>query len=166
MLDAPRMTACALLGVCLLVVVLCGIRGAAFVLLPLFVGLLWLLAGLGVLGWRLNFLNFAALPISIGVGADYAANLWARLRHELSSSERPGDESLPALLSRVVADTGSAVSLCSLTTIIGYSSLLLSKSRALQSFGRLANLGEVTCLLAALVVLPCLAALWLRRRPR
>jgi predicted RND superfamily exporter protein len=58
------------------------------------------------------------------------------------------------------------VSLCSLTTIIGYSSLLLSKSRALQSFGRLANLGEVTCLLAALVVLPCLAALWLRRRPR
>jgi hypothetical protein len=166
MADAPRMTACALLGVCLLVVVLCGIRGAGFVLLPLGVGLLWLVAGLGVLGWRLNFLNFAALPISIGVGADYAANLWARLRHELSSSERPGDESLPALLSRVVADTGSAVSLCSLTTIIGYSSLLLSKSRALQSFGRLANLGEVTCLLAALVVLPCLAALWLRRRPR
>ncbi len=31
-------------------------------------------------------------------------------------------------------------------------------------FGRLANLGEVTCLLAALVVLPCLAAFWLRPR--
>ena len=56
---------------------------------------------------------------------------------------------------------GLAVALCSLTTIIGYSSLLLSHNRALQSFGRLAVLGEVTCLVAALLALPALA---LRRR--
>jgi hypothetical protein len=65
----------------------------------------------------------------------------------------------------IVADTGSAVALCSITTIIGYSSLLLASNRALQSFGRLANLGEVTCLLAALLVLPALAT-WLLRRPK
>ena len=43
-----------------------------------------------------------------------------------------------------------------MTTIIGYSSLLMSHNRALRSFGLLADLGEVTCLLAALVALPAL----------
>ena len=31
-------------------------------------------------GMKLNFLNFVALPISIGVGADYAVNLLERYR--------------------------------------------------------------------------------------
>ena len=34
---------------------------------------------------KLNFMNFVALPITLGVGADYAANIWARLRAEGSS---------------------------------------------------------------------------------
>jgi hypothetical protein len=62
-----------------------------------------------------------------------------------------------------VCSTGSAVALCSLTTIIGYSSLLLARNRALFSFGLLAVLGEIACLTAAVVALP--AWLVLRRRP-
>jgi predicted RND superfamily exporter protein len=87
--------------------------------------------------------NFIALPITLGVGADYAGNVYARLR--LEGGHR---------LATVIAETGSAVTLCSLTTIIGYGSLLLASNRALRSFGLLAGIGEVTCLLAALVVLP------------
>lgn len=153
--DAPRVGLLALFGVSALLLVLFGRRGAPLVLLSLGVGLVWLVGLLGILGWKLNFLNFAALPITLGVGADYAANLWARVRRE--GTER---------IAEIVADTGSAVVLCSVTTIIGYSSLLLSRSRALQSFGRLADLGEVTCLLAALLVLPATALLVLRPRPR
>ena len=55
------------------------------------------------------------------------------------------------------------MALCSLTTIIGYSSLLLAQNRALFLFGLLAVLGEVACLTAAVVALP--AWLVLRRRP-
>jgi predicted RND superfamily exporter protein len=40
------------------------------------------------------------------------------------------------------------------TTIIGYSSLLLAENRALFLFGVVAVLGEVACLSAALTVLP------------
>ena len=96
-------------------------------------------------------MNFVALPITLGVGADYAANIWARLRTEG-----------PSRVKTVIAETGSAVALCSLTTIIGYSSLLLSRNRALRSFGLLADLGEITCLVAALVVLPALVRLFSR----
>ncbi len=148
--DGPRVTLCALLGVAALILAAFGRRGGILVLLALGLGLGWLAGLLGVLKWKLNFLNFVALPITLGVGADYAANLWARVRAE-------GRRKLGA----IIADTGSAVALCSATTIIGYSSLLLSHNRALQSFGRLAVLGEVTCLVAALLALPALA---LRRR--
>jgi predicted RND superfamily exporter protein len=144
--DGPRVTLYALGGVALLILLAFRGRGGLLVLLVMGLGLLWLGGLLYLFGWKLNFLNFVALPITLGVGADYAANLWARLAAEG-----------PAKLGAIVADTGSAVALCSLTTIIGYSSLLLSSNRALQSFGRLADLGEVTCLLAALLALPALA---------
>jgi predicted RND superfamily exporter protein len=62
-----------------------------------------------------------------------------------------------------VRGTGGAVSLCSATTIIGYSSLLVAKNLGLFYFGFLAVLGEVTCLTVAVVVLPA-ALLWWRMR--
>ena len=125
------------------------------VLIAIGIGLWWLAGMLGVFQWKLNFLNFVALPITLGVGADYAANIWARLHAE-------GTDDLAAIL----ADTGSAVALCSTTTIIGYSSLLLASNRALQSFGKLADLGEITCLLAALLALPAMTLLLKGKRSR
>ena len=63
-----------------------------------------------------------------------------------------------------MADTGSAVALCSVTTIIGYSTLLLASNRALRSFGLAADIGEVTCLFSALILLPLFARIFLRRK--
>jgi uncharacterized protein len=51
------------------------------------------------------------------------------------------------------------VALCSLTTIIGYSSLLVARNQALISFGVLADLGELACLAAALFALPAVLRL-------
>ena len=54
---------------------------------------------------------------------------------------------------------------CSLTTIIGYGSLLVSENLAIRGFGTAALIGEVTCLTAALVVVPAIVALGRRRSP-
>jgi predicted RND superfamily exporter protein len=142
--DGPRVMLAALIGVTLLVLIAFG-RGAVPVLMSLAIGVVWLGGLAASLKLKLNFVNFVALPITLGIGADYAANIWARLRREGTTHLR-----------QVIADTGSAVALCSMTTIIGYSSLLLASNRALKSFGLLADLGEVTCLLAALLALPAL----------
>jgi len=131
-----------------------SVRHASWVLASLCLGVLWMFGALGAFGIKFNFVNFVGVPITLGVGADYAANVWARVRAE------PGSP-----IKEVIADTGSAVALCSLTTIIGYGSLLLASNRALQSFGKLAMIGEITCLLAALMALPALIQL-LRRRGR
>ena len=59
-----------------------------------------------------------------------------------------------ASVERALRETGGAVALCSMTTMIGYGSLLIAGSQAYVSFGVLAVLGELTCIAAALVVLP------------
>lgn len=151
--DGPKVALTALGGVVLLVVLTFRPLGAIPVLLCMLLGVVWL--G-GVMGWlqlKLNFMNFVTLPITLGVGTDYAANMWGRLRQESTDS-----------IAKQVGETGSAVALCSATTIIGYSTLLLSNNRALRSFGLAADVGEVTCLLAALLVLPAVFTLLRRFR--
>ena len=100
---------------------------------------------------RLNFLNFVALPITVGVGADYAVNVMQR--YELAGGE----------MRRVVVETGGAVILCSLTTMLGYSALTLSVNRAVHSFGVAAAAGEVACVLTGVLGLPAFL-FWLQRR--
>jgi predicted RND superfamily exporter protein len=102
---------------------------------------------------KINFLNFVALPITFGIGADYAINVVQRYRAD------GGGDILGALRT-----TGGAVVLCSLTTMLGYAALLRSHNRAIRSLGVIAVVGEVACLLAAVIVLPSLWLLLERRR--
>lgn len=158
--DGPRATLLSFLGVALLVVLLFGAANwraggpadAGLVLGALLAGTL-LFGGLaGALGLKLNMLSFIALPITFGIGVDYAANMVQRRRVSGAS------------FGTCLRTTGGAVALCSLTTIIGYSSLLVAHNRALRSFGVLADLGELACLATALLVLPAFGRLRERRR--
>jgi predicted RND superfamily exporter protein len=149
--DRAQVTWTAIAGVLLVILIAFGLRSAPPVLASLAIGMVWLGGILAAIHLKLNFVNFVAVPITIGVGVDYGANIWARLRR--------GEAVAPT-----IAGTGSAVALCSMTTIIGYSTLLTARNRALQSFGLLADLGEIACLFAALLALPALARLV--RRPR
>ncbi|HWO23049.1 MAG TPA: MMPL family transporter [Kofleriaceae bacterium] len=152
--DGPIATILSFAGVALLIVFLArGARGAALVLAALLTGVLWMAGAAAAAGVRINFLNFIALPLTFGIGVDYAINIY--LRHRLEGQGQ---------IARTLRATGGAVALCSLTTTIGYASLLLADSQALRSFGALAILGELACLLVAVVVLP--AWLILRRRGR
>ena len=104
---------------------------------------LWLLAITMKLGIKINFVNFIAFPITFGIGVDYAVNVMARYL-------RDGGRDVVA----AVRGTGGAVGLCSLTTVIGYSSLLVAQNVGLFLFGLLAVLGEICCLTTAVIVLP------------
>jgi predicted RND superfamily exporter protein len=143
--DGPVTSAIAFVGVALIVIITLGSRPSSLglVLGALCVGVLWL-AGLSMaLGVKLNFANFIAYPITFGIGVDYSVNVVTRYTDD-------GHDNL----SHAVSTTGSAVALCSATTVIGYSSLLMAQNRALVLFGLLAVLGEICCLGAAIVGLP------------
>lgn len=143
--DAPRASWIAALAVSALILLISirrPFRGAAL-LVTLGVGASLLGGWVLLAGIRLHFLNFIAIPITLGIGADYGINMIERL-------EAQGKVRNPAEL----ISTRKAVILCSLTTLIGYGSLLLADNRAIRSFGLICVAGEITCLLAAILVLP------------
>ena len=60
---------------------------------------------------------------------------------------------------------GGAMVLCSFTTVVGYGALISHDNKAMQSFGRVAMAGELSCLGVAMLLMP--ASLYLlRRKPR
>ncbi len=151
MRDGPRATLAAGLGAILIVVLVIGFNRFGFVTVVCGVsGTVIMLAVSAVVGLKINFLDFVALPITIGIGIDYAVNIVARARQDGIDRGR-----------EVLASTGAAVILCSYTTTVGYGSLLLSQNLGIRSFGIAAMLGEITCLVVALYVAPAL--LWLLR---
>jgi hypothetical protein len=99
---------------------------------------------------KLNFFNFVALPTTFGIGIDYAINIEERIRHRGR-----------AYIADALAESGPAVVLASITSMIGYASLIPADSQALSSFGVLAMIGEITCVLVAIILVP---ALWALRR--
>jgi len=153
--DIPRAVSLSL-TLTVLTVIITFRRGGLYTLTVLF-ALLVGVAGEGVFLYfadvKINFLNFAALPITFGIGVDYAVNVVQRYRAD------GGRDILAALRT-----TGGAVVLCSLTTMLGYLALVGSHNRAIRSLGTIAVVGEVSCLLAAVMVLPALWLLVERRR--
>ncbi len=144
--DAPKAILLSFVGT--LAVIFLAFRGSKSGILTLsvlIVGLSWLVTFLSVQGIKLNFLNFVALPISVGVGADYALNIMKR--RELTSDDK---------LAQGLVETGGAVVLCSLTTTLGYVALMFSMNGATQSFGLAAAVGEVSTVLAAVLLLPAI----------
>jgi predicted RND superfamily exporter protein len=149
--DGPRATVASIVAVLLIILLVTRpLRGALLTIATLLMGVIWMVGAAGFAEVKITFLNFIALPITFGIGAEYAINVVARHRES-------GD------MERAVMSTGSAVALCSWTTIVGYGSLLAARNRALQGFGAMAILGEGACLVAAIVALPSLV-LWLQRR--
>lgn len=137
-----------------LVVVLLTVRGAGsvgLVMATLALGLGAVVLAMLFLQIKINFFNFVALPISFGIGVDYAVNFV--LRYEEDTSQ--------GVLS-VLRNTGGAILLCSLTTILGYLALLSSVNQAIRSLGLLAVMGELGSLVSATFVLPAYL-LWRER---
>ena len=150
--DAPFVTVLAAGGLIAMVVLVGGgRRRAAATLAATAAGAVALVAACAVIGIRVNFLDFIALPITLGLGVDYAINV-----------AHPQGEARDAR--QILRSAGASVFVCSLTTMIGYGSLLVSDNLAIRSFGVVSLLGEACTVMAALIVVPAILLVG-RRRP-
>lgn len=144
--EAPILTLASFLCVLLFVAFLVRSRHAAWVIvLCVGIGVITMLGVAAGFKIKLNFFNFIALPLTFGIGVDYAVNMVLRLSKDNLTH-----------LEFAFRHTGIAVVLCSLTTTIGYSVLIVANNQALASFGVLAMIGEITCLLTAIILAPAL----------
>ena len=151
--DAPRTIAVAFAVVVVVAALATGALWPVLAVLSSLVLAVWFTLGAASASdVRLNFLNFVALPLTFGIGVEYAINFYDRVR-------ALGD------VRQSLHSVGGAIAACSLTTLLGYGTLLFGDNLALQSFGKYAVMGELSCLLTALLVLPAALTL-LRRGPK
>jgi hypothetical protein len=142
--DGPRATLWAFMAICLIVALIYqDKRGVVFIITTLICGVLGMGALMALLNIKINFFNFVAIPTTFGIGVDYGCHIFQRYKLEGRGS-----------MAKVLKTTGGAVALCSLTTVIGYLTLIIAKNQALVSFGWVSIFGEMTCLAAALIFMP------------
>ncbi len=150
--DGPRTFWLALGAVFLLLVVDLRHPGRALlVATPLMVGLLDIAGLMRLAEVDLNFLNAVMIPALIGIGIDNAVHIYHRYR-----DEGPGS------IARVLRHTGSAVLLATLTTAIGFGTLVVAHHEGLASVGKLALIGMGTTFFASTLFFP--AVLWTLER--
>ena len=140
--------------VILMLLVFRSLKWTLLALLPLVVGVLWMLGLMVLTGVALTFYNLVVLPAVLGIGNDCGVHLVHRYREEGPGSIRD-----------VLRSTGEHVTMGALTTMVGFSGLMLSFHPGLRSIGQLALIGIGTTLLAALLFLPALLQWFEDRKP-
>jgi hypothetical protein len=103
-----------------------------------------------VAGIPFNFVNVMALPVLLCTGVDYGVYLVHRYREDPESTAG-------------FASTSAGVTLCALTTIIGFSMLMISDHWGMWSLGFSLTIGIFACMVAAQLTVPAL--LYSGRRP-
>jgi len=116
-------------------------------LTPLLVSVIWMLGTLRLLGIDIHVLNFVATPIIIGIGIDDGVHVVEKYLHRVDTS-----------IGSLIAKCAKAVTLTSLTTIFGFSSLFLADYSGFRSLGLSSILGVFYCWLGSVVLLPIIMA--------
>jgi len=112
-------------------------------ILPLGLGIVWTAGLMWVFHLQFNLANMVAVPLIIGIGVENGIHIVHRYREEGVGG--------PALVS---GSTGQAVALFSLTTMIGFGSLMVARYYGIFSMGLLLTIAVGSVLVASLTVLP------------
>jgi hypothetical protein len=112
-------------------------------LLPLIVGMTWMIGAMVILRIDFNPANIMVLPLIVGIGVAYGIYVVQRYR-ETREATFYGKS------------TGRAIVLSALVTTFAFASLLIGAHRGIRSLGLVMTIGVIACLIAALALLPAL----------
>jgi predicted RND superfamily exporter protein len=121
---------------------------AGFAFLPLITGTALMLGVLWLFGEKLNYMNTMALPVIIGIGVDDGVHFFHRLMEEGKGS-----------LGRSMTSVGRAMLMTSLTTMVGFGSLMFYLMQGMQSLGFTLFVGVGMCFIVTITLLPALSVL-------
>ena len=123
-----------------------GLRNSILAMLPPVLGTVLMMGILGLIHVDLNPANLIVLPLIIGIGVDSGVHVLHDYRAQKGTySPSPS--------------TINAVVLTSLTTMVGFGSMMIAAHRGLWSLGVVLTIGVGSCLFVALVLVPALLTL-------
>jgi hopanoid biosynthesis associated RND transporter like protein HpnN len=114
---------------------------ALLAMVPLAAGSVVMLGVMALAGIKINYMNIFAVPLVLGIGIDDGVHIIHRYRRE---------GNFGVTLSR----TGRAVFLTSLTTGIGFGSMIFARMQGFASMGIALAIGVAACFLTSVFFLP------------
>lgn len=133
----------AILGVAVLT--LRRLQATLLAMLPVLGGMLWTAGLMWAVHLTFNLANLVTVPITIGIGIESGIYLVRR------AHEEPREACL-----LIGGSTGQSVALFSLSTMVGFGSLMVARHYGIFSMGLLLTLAVGSVLLVSLTVLPLL----------
>ncbi|MCP4171211.1 MAG: MMPL family transporter [Fuerstiella sp.] len=133
-----------------------NLRDTLLALVPPVGGGLILLGLMALLNVDFNPINLIVLPLVLGIGVDDGIHMVHDYRRQLANGAKEYSPS---------GDTVNGVFLTSLTSIVGFGSLMIAAHQGLKSVGIVLALGIASCLAVALILLPPLLVLVARYQP-
>lgn len=127
-----------------------SISSFLYVMATLLLGIVWMTQIMGVFDIQLNLANFFAIPILIGIGVDNAVHFQHRYLENYDVEES-------------MYTSGTTLTLTTLTTVVGFGTLIFASHKGLASMGVLMTLGSCTCWFSCIIFLPTMLKLLSRK---
>ena len=132
----------------LLIVHFWSVRKAAVAVIPVLCSIVWTLGTMQLLGINLTFLNIIVIPLLLGLGIDDGVHILERYyeggRHDLESA---------------VEQSGRAIVVTSLTTMLAFGTMSLASFPGVREIGIVAVFGVGFALIASILFVPALLQL-------
>ncbi|HBG05989.1 MAG TPA: transporter, partial [Geobacter sp.] len=135
----------------IVVILLIAFRSVKFALIgliPLVVGILFMIAGMWLFGISFNSANIIVMPLVLGIAVDSGIYIINRYRREDGSAG-----------SVVTSSTGVGVLLNTLTIMASFGALMVAHHQGVFSIGAVMSLGMVACQIAFMITLPAVLTL-------
>ncbi len=125
-----------------------NIKLTLLTMVPLLIGVAWMVGLMKIFGMQLNIMNVMAVPLILGIGIDDGVHIIHRYNIEGKNK-----------IKLIFSSTGKAVLITTITTFLAFGSLGFATARGLASLGVTLAIGIVTCFLTTVVVLPAILGL-------
>lgn len=126
---------------------------ALMAMIPLTMGVFWMVGFMGLAGIKLTVMSVMGLPMIIGIGVDDGVHIVHRWQIEGKGR-----------VVQVFASTGKAILLTSATTMLAFGSLVFSIWPAFASLGVAMFIGVGTCFLSTVIILSGILGFFERKK--
>jgi len=129
------------------------VKGIIIALLPTAFSIALTFGVLGVIQPQLTMLSIAIIALLLGLGVDYSVHLMNRFAEEYKVKD------IEERTTIILKTTGKAILLSTITTMIGFASLMISSMSPLVTFGLGCAIGISFSFLSTIILVPAISIL-------
>lgn len=130
-----------------------NLKGILIALLPTACAIALTFGVLGIIQPELTIISVAIVALLLGLGVDYSIHIMNRYAEENSIDNEI------TRMEKILKSTGKAILLSSVTTIIGFASLMISSMSPVVTFGFGCAIGIFFCFISSIILAPILSLL-------